>query len=67
MNNLEKDKLIEKEGSSGGKQFWTTTVKGNQLALASAAQPIKRETATQKINEFLERVEQANEESRVHL
>jgi predicted nucleotidyltransferase len=39
---------------------WRTTLKGNTLAQASAARPISRAKAEQRLAEFLARVEQLN-------
>ena len=40
---------------------WRTTLKGNQLANASAAKPVRRQTAERALADFLERVEQVNQ------
>jgi hypothetical protein len=40
----------------GGLKYWKTTVKGRQLAHATAAKPISRATAEEKLSGFLERV-----------
>ncbi len=40
----------------GGLKCWKTTIKGRQLAHATAAKPISRATAERKLSEFLERV-----------
>ena len=45
-------------------EYWKTTVKGNSLGLASAARPLKRSVADKRVNEFLERVRQANNNDR---
>ncbi|MFA5848193.1 MAG: hypothetical protein WC855_14985 [Thermodesulfovibrionales bacterium] len=39
-----------------GKTYWKNTIKGNSLALSSAAPPISRTTAERKLKEFLDRV-----------
>lgn len=39
---------------------WQNTLNGNALAKATAAKPIKRETAERKLTEFLERVKRVN-------
>ena len=38
------------------RQFWVTSIKGNALAMASAAKPILRKTADKKLHEFMDRV-----------
>lgn len=38
------------------KTYWKNTIKGNSLALSSAALPISRTTAERKLKEFLDRV-----------
>lgn len=43
--------------------FWTTTIKGNSLSMASAAKPILRKTAEKIIKNFLERVHHINEDN----
>jgi hypothetical protein len=42
--------------------LYENTVKGNALAMASAAPPVKRERARQKLEDFIERVEKVNED-----
>jgi len=61
LQELERKSLIEQVTNLEGELCWTNTENGNQLALATAAQPIKRETATQRIKDLLDRVKQANE------
>lgn len=39
-----------------GKTYWKNTIKGNTLALSSAAPPILRATAERRLKEFLDRV-----------
>jgi predicted nucleotidyltransferase/predicted transcriptional regulator len=39
-----------------GRKYWKTTLKGNALALSSAAKPLLRATAERKLREFLDRV-----------
>jgi hypothetical protein len=43
-----------------GKQEWSNTVKGNALANATAARPIRRPTAERALREFLGRVSEVN-------
>lgn len=45
---------------------YTNTIKGNALACATAALPIKRSTADQKVKEFLERVKTVNSDECFH-
>ncbi len=40
--------------------WWETTLKGSSLALASAARPVRRAVAEQKLEEFLGRVHEVN-------
>ena len=60
MIELEREGYIEKESKFRDKQLWRNSIKGNALALASAARPILRTTAERKINEFLVRVNEVN-------
>jgi hypothetical protein len=46
---------------------WGHTIKGNALANASAARPIKRATAERRLHEFLERVQAVNATSSRYL
>jgi len=57
---LEREGYIKKESKFRDKQLWRNSIKGNALALASAAKPILRTTAERKINEFLVRVNEIN-------
>ena len=57
---LAEEGYIEKGSKFHEEQLWTNSVKGNALALASAAKPILRTTAEKKINEFLARVKEVN-------
>ena len=52
---------VEIKSSHGGTEFWTTTIKGNSLGLASAAPPLKRSTANRVVEQFLLRVQHVNE------
>lgn len=56
LRTLEKLGYIEKISYSNKNQYWSNTVKGNALALATTAQPISRESAEKKVQEFLQRV-----------
>lgn len=60
MIELEREGYIEKESKFRDKQLWRNSIKGNALALASAARPILRTTAERKINEFLVKVNEVN-------
>lgn len=44
----------------GKNTYYKTTLKGNSLALASAAKPLRRKTAKRKLAEFIERVQTVN-------
>ena len=48
---------------SSKRKWYRTTLKGNSLSLASAAKPIKRNTAEQKLLEFMERVNKVNRDN----
>lgn len=50
--------------ASPERPFWALTVKGNALANASTAPPVKRSTARRKLRELLGRVEQVREDVR---
>lgn len=60
IDSLKQSGYIEDFSDNSNEQCWINTLNGNSLALASAAKLIKRETADKKINEFLERVKDAN-------
>lgn len=60
MKEFEKECFIEKAIKFRNKQLWRNSIKGNALALASAAKPIFRATAEKKIQEFLTRVKEVN-------
>jgi len=60
MIQLEEEGYIEKGNKFRDEQLWRNSIKGNALALASAAKPILRITAERKINEFLVRVKEVN-------
>jgi len=55
---LENDHYIERKYVRNNIQYYINTLKGNALSLASAAKPIKRETAKKKIDDFLKRVDE---------
>lgn len=59
---LEADGLVER--LPGAEISWRTTIKGNALAMASAAAPLRRGAADKMLLEFLARVEQIRDESR---
>ena len=61
LQELERNTLVEYKTNLEGKPRWSNTENGNQLALSTAAQPIKRETATQRIKDLLDRIVVANE------
>lgn len=60
MKQFEEGSLIEKGSKFRNEQLWRNSIKGNALALASAAKPILRATASKKIDEFLTRVKEVN-------
>ncbi len=60
---LENEGFIEKAETKESERYWTNTVKGNALAIASAAKPLRRESADKKLTEFIARVKQVNESS----
>jgi hypothetical protein len=60
MIKLEGEGYIEKGNKFRDKQQWVNSIKGNALAVASAAKPILRTTAEKKVNEFLVRVKEVN-------
>lgn len=51
---------IEESKPFDGEKTWVNTIKGNSLAMASAAKPIYRKTADGILKKFLERVNEAN-------
>ena len=52
--------LAEDTGFAHGGPHYETTLLGNSLALASAAKPLTRKTATRKFDEFMARVHEVN-------
>lgn len=58
---LEEEGYINPLKGSSREKWWTNTLMGNSLALASAAKPITRATADKKLSEFLERVKVVNQ------
>jgi predicted nucleotidyltransferase len=61
IRELERFGLIESHKSIGSKEYWQVASKGRTLSLASAAKPLYHKTAQKKLEQFLERVRQANE------
>lgn len=51
---------IEPDHMNSHSRYWKTTIKGNALALATAARPVRRSTAERKVKEFMKRVQQVN-------
>lgn len=49
--------------SRGSDELWTTTIKGNALAMASFGRPISRATADRLLRELLERTHRMNADS----
>jgi hypothetical protein len=57
---LDAEGYIERDQSRPKDVAWINTIKGNALAHASAARPVKRATAERDLNAFLSRVQQVN-------
>jgi hypothetical protein len=57
---LESVGYVERVGRA--KDTWRNTESGNTVAGVSAAKPIKRETAADKLNEFVERAHKVNDD-----
>jgi len=60
LRDLESLGYIEKREEFHHHDVWENTVKGNSLAMASAARPIRREVAERKLQEFMQRVRHVN-------
>lgn len=60
LKELQVQNYIEKVEIKGDIQYWKNTLKGNQLALASASQPIKRQTAGKLLEDFIRRIYELN-------
>lgn len=56
VSELKKLGYIEKPPHPCTGEYWTNSLKGNSLALATAAQPLSRASADRKFNEFMGRV-----------
>ena len=63
LQKLEVLGYIEPKSTPGDNGFWTTTLKGNALGLASAARPFSRTTANRVVKELLDRARNVNAES----
>jgi len=63
IESLEKEGYVEPGEISRDEKYWRNTVKGNALALGSAAKPLRRDSAENKLVDFLSRVKQVNESS----
>jgi DNA-binding MarR family transcriptional regulator len=59
IESLERAGYVERQQFPGEK-CWINTMKGNQLALATAAKPIRRTTAERILAALLERVQEVN-------
>lgn len=57
---LEKEGYIEKSNKFRDEQTWSNTLKGNSLAMATAAKPILRKSAEKILERFMERVREVN-------
>lgn len=53
---------VELDESFPSRDRWVNTVKGNALAQATAAKPVRRATAKKNVIEFLDRVHRVNED-----
>ncbi|HEY7093451.1 MAG TPA: nucleotidyltransferase domain-containing protein [Ktedonobacterales bacterium] len=60
LEELEKDGYIKRDQNRQRELHWTNTIKGNALAHASAANPVKRAVAERNLDAFLSRVQQIN-------
>ena len=61
MERLEREEYALKTSTdSNGTARFENTLRGNELGNASAAQPVKRETADRAVAAFMERVRQVN-------
>jgi hypothetical protein len=63
---LEDAQLLVKRIATGidcrQRSYWENTIKGNALAMATAARPVKRATADRALAQFLDRVATVNGE-----
>src|SRR5258705_4244782 len=62
IKGLESEGYIEKKDSRRQRDCWENTIKGNAVGLASAAKPVKRARAEEKLQAFLERVKHVNDD-----
>ena len=64
IGRLEKAELVAKKIATGlddkQRPFWKNTIKGNALAMATNARPVKRTTADRALAQFLDRVATVN-------
>jgi predicted nucleotidyltransferase len=59
---LQRQGYIKQHNDFDNHERWENTLKGNALALASAAKPISRATAERNLTQLLERVRKVNED-----
>jgi predicted nucleotidyltransferase len=65
LNDLEKQGFIEKNAfAPDPNKNWKNTIKGGALSKALFSAPVSRRAAEQKLNEFMDRVEEVNEAGR---
>lgn len=62
IKELARQGYIEKAENPSKRQLWQMTMKGNALRLATAAKPITRKTAKDRLSEFLERAHEIRED-----
>lgn len=62
LGELHAQGYIKPVGIRGERQYWRNTIKGNALANATAAKPIGRPKADKAFAEFMERVNQVNQD-----
>lgn len=64
IKELLKQGYIEESKSFNREKAWVNTIKGNSLAMASAAKPIHRKTADDILLKFMKRVHEVNTSER---
>lgn len=63
LQGLVESGLVELDPNWSDSHWYRTTLKGNQVALATFARPLTRAFATKKLAEFLDRVRHVNKDS----
>ncbi len=61
IEELESCGFIEKADITDGDQLWVTTLKGSAFTLSSASKRVKKNTAEKVLKEFLDRVNEVNQ------